>query len=60
MARVRLRDPAYYDREGLMHVDPDDLGWHTVKFVEPQSCGHTETICIECIDSWQNDYEVQL
>lgn len=57
-AQVRLYAPEAYDAAGNMTVDPADLAWHQIPYLEPDQCEHGETMCRECSGTWQKDWEV--
>jgi hypothetical protein len=57
-AKVRLRNPEHYDAAGNLVVPPDLLGWSEVPYLLSLQCQHLETICCDCRDEWELDYEV--
>lgn len=59
-ARVRLYDPEGYMPDGSMFLTPEALDWHEVAYLEPDQCGHQESMCRGCVTSWECDYEVEL
>lgn len=56
-AKIRLYNPEYYVG-GRMYVNPDDLEWLSLPYLEPEQCGHEESMCRGCRDTWEVDYEV--
>jgi hypothetical protein len=59
-AKVRLRNPEHYDASENLVVPPDLLSWIEVPYLLPLQCEHVETMCRECQESWELDYEVLL
>lgn len=49
-AKIRLRDGS-----GQFAED-----WAEVQYREPANCGHGDSICPECIGSWEWDWEIHL
>jgi hypothetical protein len=43
-----------------MRLNDDELGWgfQSTPIRTPRRCEHGYTCCIECVDSWALDYEV--
>ena len=59
-AKVRLYNPEGYLPDGSMVVKPEFLEWDRVPYLEPEQCGHQESMCRGCVDTWEIDFEVQL
>jgi hypothetical protein len=59
-AMVLLNHPEGYDESGRMFVCPDCLEWQQVSWLDPWDCGHQETMCAMCVDTWNLDFEIQL
>lgn len=59
-ARIRLRDPSGWKPDGSFFVRPQDLEWQEVPFVDPWRCGHEETMCVACWQTWNWDHEIEL
>jgi hypothetical protein len=71
-AQIRLYEPEGYAPDGRMFVKPELLDWRQVPYMEPDECTHgalpdcdcdedcdcPATMCRECVDSWECDWEV--
>jgi hypothetical protein len=59
-AKVLLDDPQGTDANGQMIVLAAGLEWQPVEWLDPWNCDHMETMCASCVDSWNQDYEIEL
>lgn len=59
-AKIRLYRPEGYTPDGRLFIVTGGLDWHQVPYLEPAECEHQESMCRECADSWECDYEVVL
>jgi hypothetical protein len=58
---VQLKDPSF-ERDGQLYVSSTDLtDWREVPYIlNAKECEHTETMCPECIATWEIDYFVKV
>ena len=54
---VRYRDPSY-EKDGELFMLPDDDWQPGPPWVEPDDCLHAETMCRECMLTWQEDHKL--
>lgn len=58
--RMRLLNPEGTDRNGNLILAPGGLEWQDIPYLPLGSCEHQETACRECLDIWENDWEIDL
>jgi hypothetical protein len=59
-AQVLMNDPTGTNADGSTFVLTGGLEWQSVEWLDPWDCDHQESMCAECVDSWNNDYEIIL
>lgn len=59
-AKVLLVSPEGYTADGEMFVLEAGLQWQPVEWLDPWDCEHQESMCATCVDTWGNDYEIEL
>jgi hypothetical protein len=59
-ASVLLDHPEGTDANGNMIVLAAGLERQPVEWLDPWNCEHQETMCSECVESWNQDYEIRL
>lgn len=59
-AKVLLDHPEGYTPAGDMFVLAAGLEWQPVEWLDPWDCEHLETMCASCVDTWNQDYEIEL
>jgi hypothetical protein len=58
-AQVRMLNPTGTDEDGNLLVDMTGLEWKSYPYVEPEECGCFDTVCRDCVESWEIDHEVR-
>lgn len=59
-AEVLLDDPTGTTADGHLIVLTAGLERQRVEWLDLWNCEHVETMCHDCVDSWNTDYEVWL
>jgi hypothetical protein len=59
-ANVLADNPEGYDANGNLIVLAAALEWQPVEWLDPWNCGHQDTMCASCVDTWNVDYEIEL
>ncbi len=64
---VLLRDPGSHTADGTELVpEPQWLEWAEVAYLHPfdkmrgRMCDHSETMCLECVESWNADHYIRM
>lgn len=59
-AKVLLNNPTGITADGATFVLAAGLEWQPVEWLAPWNCEHLESMCAMCVDSWNQDYEIEL
>jgi hypothetical protein len=59
-AQVLLINPAAEDANGNLIVLAAGLEWQDAEWLDLWDCEHVETMCADCVDTWNEDYEIVL
>ena len=59
-AKVLLNDHEGTNPDGQMIVLAAGLEWQPVEWLDLWNCEHLETMCDSCVDSWNQDYQIEL
>ena len=58
--QMLLKNPGWEDKYGNFYVVPEGLTWVDVsesdKLRSVSECEHIETICVDCIEAWGQDW----
>lgn len=54
-----LWDDTFTDKDGRLMMSDDAGQWHPIPVAVEGACGHADTVCSTCVETWSQDWALR-